>query len=59
MHSGWLEKLHIGNSGRGIPVIRPKERCYEVDVLVPNNWNGASASGVNKTFSSSTNLKNK
>jgi len=58
MHSGWLEKLHIGNSGRGIPVYGLR-RCYEVDVLVPNNWNGASASGVNKTFSSSTNLKNK
>ena len=34
-------------------------RCYDVDVLVPDNWNGASASGVNKTFSPSTNLKNK
>jgi len=25
MQSGWLEQLHIGNGGRGIPVIRPKE----------------------------------
>jgi len=33
--------------------------CYDVDVLVPNNWSGASASGVNKIFSPSTNLKNK
>ena len=44
-------------AGLGSPVLGLR-RCYEVDVLVPNNWSGASASGVNKTFSPSTNLKN-
>lgn len=34
-------------------------RCYDVDVLVPDNWTGASANGVNKTFAPSTNLKQK
>lgn len=33
--------------------------CHEIDVLVPNDWKGASANGVNKTFGPSTNLKNK
>jgi len=44
--------------GAGYPLYGLR-RCYEVDVLVPNNWSGASASDVNKTFSPSTNLKNK
>ena len=33
--------------------------CHQIDVLVPDDWKGASANGVNKTFSPSTNLKNK
>jgi len=65
--AGWTKKkvcelrlsgAYVGDFERGPLGIGVKE-CREIDVLVPNNWSGASASGVNKTFSPSTNLKKK
>jgi hypothetical protein len=44
--------------GAGYPLYGLRN-CYEVDVLVPDDWKGASASGVNKTFAPSTNSKQK
>ena len=65
--AGWTKKkvcelrfsgAYIGDFETG-PLGIGVKLCREVDVLVPDNWKGASASGVNKTFSPSTNLKNK
>src|SRR5262245_38302199 len=65
--AGWTKKkvcelrlsgAYVGDFERGPLGIGVKE-CREIDVLVPNNWSRASASGVNKTFSPSTNLKKK
>jgi hypothetical protein len=45
--------VELVNGGFGL------RRCHDVDVLVPDDWKGASASGVNKTSAPSTNLKQK
>ncbi len=35
------------------------KECFDVEVLLPKDWKAASASGINKPFNPSTNMKNK
>jgi len=53
LSGAYVGDFETGPLGVGVKV------CHQIDVLVPDDWKGASANGVNRTFSPSTNSKNK